>query len=840
MSTFKGFVPEFPDITIDYFRKRDEPLRPPKACFLSHIHSDHLQGLEGTGTSCFIYCSHITEQILLKLERRAHRVNMAKKIVERYEYTYSKLAGRLKPIPLETPTKIELGLHEYITVTLFDANHCPGAVMFLIESDQHSILYTGDIRAEHWWIETMKRHPVLLPYRTGLKKLDKIYLDTTFVARKTLHEYFPPKSDGIAELLRKIEQYPEDVVFHFHAWTWGYEDVWQAIATYFKTPIHVSSYLHKHFRLIRNISIQGPLFCGHDFKNTQVGGHLTPHPLTKTRFHSCDFKEPCESLKGKRIVYIKPIITRWQNGFEVEEAGAVNDEFSEHDRLSVDNVNLTNLLMLLRGDIPQELLDYLKASNKKLSESIPLNTDTADSEIDLPRLKDLLQVSMEESKKVKLEEESQQLDMIHQELLHQEPPDPIWAKVDNRPIFDSQGMQLPNRITFPYSRHSSYGELHELVAAFRPRDVYPCVTDLESYTPEKTMALLFGDVCDNESGVFCHDEEMRRDYPELFEERKMIGEEDYEEDQETQQRSESYLPTSPAPPTSPPRPLKLEPSPPPFTSSKLRSSTPHPRRELRRASRDKRDTTPRPSSQRTSVLTLSQQQRQLSQQRRQHTQPQEHETIDLTQASDNDEEENAAPPPSSQRAASPKRTRRPPLHQQSSSYKRPRLSESRRLSTRSDRSNHSHNSNSHSHSHPSANHTHQSSSSLLIEDTVFPEPLTFAPPPKSPSPSDPSPTSAQPLPPLSPTKTDLSKSFASEASNVSMLPLLATMETPLPSSDDPYPDSQADVIVEGSQAVDEGLVEEAMWAARGVGGWRWGVDVSLKSLVREGGEEVEL
>lgn len=46
---------------VDYFRKCPE--RPaPLACFLSHVHSDHLQGLESFRTP-FIYCSPATREV---------------------------------------------------------------------------------------------------------------------------------------------------------------------------------------------------------------------------------------------------------------------------------------------------------------------------------------------------------------------------------------------------------------------------------------------------------------------------------------------------------------------------------------------------------------------------------------------------------------------------------------------------------------------------------------------------------------------------------------------------------------------------------------------------------
>lgn len=59
------------------------------------------------------------------------------------------LVDHQRPIPLNTPTDIELTPRQRIRVTLLDANHCAGAVMFLIEGDGKSILYTGDIRGKY-------------------------------------------------------------------------------------------------------------------------------------------------------------------------------------------------------------------------------------------------------------------------------------------------------------------------------------------------------------------------------------------------------------------------------------------------------------------------------------------------------------------------------------------------------------------------------------------------------------------------------------------------------------------------------------------------------------------
>lgn len=52
---------EFPQIRIDYFLSNPD-VTPPLACFLSHVHSDHLLGLESLKAP-FVYCSAATREV---------------------------------------------------------------------------------------------------------------------------------------------------------------------------------------------------------------------------------------------------------------------------------------------------------------------------------------------------------------------------------------------------------------------------------------------------------------------------------------------------------------------------------------------------------------------------------------------------------------------------------------------------------------------------------------------------------------------------------------------------------------------------------------------------------
>jgi hypothetical protein len=74
-------------------------------------------------------------------------------------------------------------------------------------------------------------------------------------------------------------------------------------------------------------------------------------------------------------------------------------------------------------------------------------------------------------------------------------------------IKGANGELLPTWITFPYSRHSSFGELRNFVGAFRPADIHQCVVEEADWTENISVESLYGDLCEGKE--FSHDIEMR-------------------------------------------------------------------------------------------------------------------------------------------------------------------------------------------------------------------------------------------------------------------------------------------------------------------------------------------
>ncbi|KAK4200835.1 beta-lactamase-like protein [Triangularia verruculosa] len=483
MSTFNGIVAEFPDIRVDFFRSHPD-IRPPLACFLSHIHSDHLAGLENL-RSPFVYCSAATKEMLLRLERFPCRINYAKGILEARVQRYRHLGTILKPIPLETPTILELEPGNHLQVTLFNANHCPGAVMFLFEGGGKAALYTGDIRSEPWFVNAIARSPPLIEYSCGLKTLDTIYIDTSFVDEVS----FPTKPDGIRELLEKVSRYPKDTIFHFQAWTYGYEDVWIALSKALQSKIHVDDYKMSIYRSLVakdsgnifgaqfHLAPEAPALVGFMCGNTYHSGCLTLDE--DVRLHSCEKGNYCPTIKNNlsSVVWIQPIITRLPNGQDIAELGVGGGGEDLEREVELDYLlpeDIGSLLETLCGaeevsDAMQEQIRHFLMGVVASGRKVPL---------------DLEQSVLQDNYEIKLAEGLQSIAKKLKLRAGQSSPTMSDAAI------------LPKTITFPYSRHSSLPELCELADVFKPRDIWPCTVDAARWAEQGiTIEGLFGAHC---------------------------------------------------------------------------------------------------------------------------------------------------------------------------------------------------------------------------------------------------------------------------------------------------------------------------------------------------------
>jgi len=178
---------------------------------LTHFHEDHYRGLTRTFDRGVVYATATTCALVrLKLG------------VE---------SSRLRELELH-PAKHRI---DGVSVTLIDANHCPGAAMALFEFDdaRRSVLHTGDFRFH----EDMKTHPALLDAsRRGVI----LILDTTYCAVE--HAGIPSQ----AHVLKCVRDavVTESVassrkLFLFGAYTVGKEKVFFEAAKALKTKVYV-------------------------------------------------------------------------------------------------------------------------------------------------------------------------------------------------------------------------------------------------------------------------------------------------------------------------------------------------------------------------------------------------------------------------------------------------------------------------------------------------------------------------------------------------------------------------------------------------------------------------
>jgi Cft2 family RNA processing exonuclease len=121
-----------------------------------------------------------------------------------------------------------------VTVTFFDANHCFGAAMVLLEGYMGTVLYTGDIRFDR---AVFQKYELLYPpeltnedFVACSRQIDLLYLDNTFLKKKF---DFPKREPVLAQTLafiRELIERNEHTRIYVALDTYGKEEVVEYIA----------------------------------------------------------------------------------------------------------------------------------------------------------------------------------------------------------------------------------------------------------------------------------------------------------------------------------------------------------------------------------------------------------------------------------------------------------------------------------------------------------------------------------------------------------------------------------------------------------------------------------
>ena len=308
------------DFVVDAFSYGE--LNGVRAYFLSHFHYDHYRGITKHWRHP-VYCSKITANLLrLKI-----------KLDDKY----------IKILPLDEP-RVIFG----VEVTLLDANHCPGSVMFLFKLvTGKTILHVGDFRA-HPKHESM---PALWNCN-----IDVLYLDTTYC--DSFYRF--PSQDDILEkctsiVKNHIKLNPKTLIF-VGSYTIGKERVFKSFATAIDCKIWANPEKLRILNCLEDDEIKSRLTS--DKNSAQI------HVIPMKRLNNQNLKEDLRKLKHyTHALAFKP--TGWefsQNDYNqlkpeiYENVYIYGVPYSEHSSYN----ELERFVKFIR---PKEIIPTVNAGN---------------------------------------------------------------------------------------------------------------------------------------------------------------------------------------------------------------------------------------------------------------------------------------------------------------------------------------------------------------------------------------------------------------------------------------------------------------------------------------------
>ncbi|KAK4846796.1 hypothetical protein QYF36_021984 [Acer negundo] len=206
--------------------------------FLTHLHSDHTQGLTSTWSRGLLFCSRLTAKLL---PFKFPGLNLSLLRVLEIDSWHS--------ISLISPSS---GEKMAVEVMAIDAHHCPGAIMLLFRGEFGCLLYTGDFR----WETSSERAKA---GRTTLIKalkddvVDILYLDNTFCNPSFA---FPSRQVAAQQIVDIIASHPNhDIIIGID--TLGKEELLLHISHVLNIKMpqvnlvgNVASYKHLYFILL--------------------------------------------------------------------------------------------------------------------------------------------------------------------------------------------------------------------------------------------------------------------------------------------------------------------------------------------------------------------------------------------------------------------------------------------------------------------------------------------------------------------------------------------------------------------------------------------------------------
>uniref|UniRef100_A0ACD5VUN1 Uncharacterized protein n=1 Tax=Avena sativa TaxID=4498 RepID=A0ACD5VUN1_AVESA len=122
------------------------------------------------------------------------------------------------------------------SVTAYDANHCPGAVMFLFEGEFGSILHTGDCRLTPDCVQDLPLKYIAKRGKENICRLDFVFLDCTF---SKCFLKLPSKESAIQQVIACIWKHPDAPFIYLACDLLGHEEILVEVSRTFGKKIYV-------------------------------------------------------------------------------------------------------------------------------------------------------------------------------------------------------------------------------------------------------------------------------------------------------------------------------------------------------------------------------------------------------------------------------------------------------------------------------------------------------------------------------------------------------------------------------------------------------------------------